>query len=194
MDLNIVIFGEIGSGKDTVSQLLTKHIDAEIVKLGSKIRNDVDELAKFSSRGKNKRQLYQEYGQSMREIFGIDIWNVYLYHSIKEGISQGKSYIISDARQPNEFSFWANLGFVPVAVVADRGIRRKRVIERDGFDQLKNFDHETEASVRKVIEIIKHLEDSGKGFVIQNNGTLEQLEEAVNNLATKLKNDFPVGS
>lgn len=178
--MNIIIFGEIGAGKDAVAEILKEIFPGKIVKLGRKIRGDVDEIHNILSGDKNKRSLYQEYGQGMREIFGKDIWNLILYDSILSGLKNEKTYIIADARQTNEFNFWTNLGFFPVAVIADKEVREERIKSRDGFDQFSRFSHETEISARKNIAKIKQLEPLGKGITIVNNGTIDELRLQVN--------------
>ena len=192
---SIIIFGEIGAGKDTAAEILAKHLNSEIVKLGWKIRKDVDEICDRITIGdKNRRELYQYYGQCMRKVFGEDIWNMILYNKISEGIAKNKSYIVADGRQPNEFAFWTNIGFIPVAVVADENIRMKRVKARDGFDQSANLNHETEINAREITKKIKELEPTGRAFTIINNGTLLELEEQINQLISNIVTCHLVGS
>lgn len=179
---SFIVFGEMGAGKDTVAEMLAKNYNSDIVKLGKRIRNDVDEIYNKFNIDKNLRELYQHYGQSMRNVFGKDIWNLILYESIKEGLRKDNSYIIADARQPNEFIFWKELGFIPVGVVADLNIRTQRLKNRDGFDQSVAFNHETEVSARQVIEHIKELEPTREAFVITNNGTLDELEKEISKM------------
>lgn len=192
---SIIIFGEIGAGKDTAAEILAKHLNSQIVKLGWKIRKDVDEICdKITISDKNRRELYQHYGQGMRKVFGQDLWNMILYDKIKEGLNKGMSYIIADGRQTNEFTFWIDIGFIPVAVVADKDVRMKRVKKRDGFDQSNTLNHETEINARKITKHIKESEPTGRAFTIVNNGTIKELEEQINQVINKIVTCHLVGS
>ena len=180
--MNFIIFGEIGAGKDTAAEIFAELFNSEIVKLGKRIRHDVDELYTILPDPPNRRKLYQDYGQGMRQIFGQDLWNIVLYHSIKEGLEQSKSFVIADGRQPNEYTFWINQGFIPVGLVADEEIRKARVKARDGFDQSHMFNHETEINARHIIKRIKDLEPTtNKAITIENNGTIDDLRKEIIN-------------
>lgn len=192
--MSIIIFGEIGAGKDTVAEMFAKELNGEIAKLGKRIRNDVDELYDIIPQKHNRRKLYQDYGQGMRKVFGEDVWNLILHNSIKDGIDKGNVYIIADARQSNEFTYWTNIGFIPVAVVADEHIRKHRIQKRDGFDQSANFNHETEINARKITQKIKDLEPTGRAFTIVNNGTLDELSKTIATITSKIKQFSTVGS
>ena len=176
MKSNIILFGEIGAGKDTVAGILQKH-GYVIGKLGAPIRANVTEYAqRMQIPPEEFRGLLVKYGQGMRQIFGEDLWCETL---VKEHISDihRRNLCIADARQVNEYFFFRiRYDFTPVAIRASELVRRTRVVERDGVDQFKNFDDETEQQARKVFEMI---EKDPKGITIYNDGAIEDLEYKV---------------
>ncbi|MED1125239.1 AAA family ATPase [Bacillus atrophaeus] len=191
---DIIIFGEMGSGKDEVARILSDVLNVYVIKLGKRIREDVDSIHPLLPDGLNKRKLYQDYGEGMRQIFGEDVWNLILHNDIRPGIEKGHSHIIADGRQEHELTYWTKLGFVPVGITANEAIRVKRLKERDGFDQSQMFDHKTEKAVREVVRKIELLEPTGDAFLIRNNGTLDELKTNVIQVAIKISQRFTVGS
>ncbi|PTY92974.1 dephospho-CoA kinase [Heyndrickxia sporothermodurans] len=185
---NIVIFGEMGAGKDILADILSDVLGAYVVKLGRRIREDVDHIYGLLPDGPNKRKLYQDYGEGMRQIFGEDVWNLILHDNIKYGIEKGHSHIIADGRQEHELKYWTKLGFVPIGITADEEIRIQRLKNRDGFDQSSTFDHITEKAVRNIVQKIeKELEPAGEAFLIRNNGTIDELKSQAIKIAMQIK-------
>jgi len=190
---NYIIFGKSGSGKDAVSKIIQQHYDSlnisnEIIKLGGEIRKTVDDLVETLNINKTKkRQLYIEYGQGMRNIFDANIWNIKLYNSIKNKSNQNKwmfnqnKWIIGDGRQLNELNFWTiKNGFIPIGVHSTDENRKKRLINRDGYDQSMIFDNETDNQVDIVLESIYDIYKRGGSYlIINNNGSLEDLKKEV---------------
>jgi len=171
--MNIILFGEIGAGKDTVAEIISKN-NFIVAKLGKEIRETVDANCRLMKIPKDlHRTKYVEFGQGMRRIFGEDLWcNKLIARHEKDIIKQ--RICIADARQTNEFDFFVNgMSFIPVAVIADEPVRRQRVVERDGYDQSKNKNEETEVQVRKSIELVKA---HPQGIVITNNSSIQELE------------------
>lgn len=178
--MNLIIFGQMGSGKDTLALLLTYTTNSEILKLGQKIRNEVYSISEYHKSDKDMRTLFQEYGQGMRKIFGDDIWCNYVKQQMES--SKLKSFIIADGRQQNELEYFTKLGFIPIAIKCDKEIRKKRLIERDKYTQ-EGFEHETELSVAN---IINQIELSG-GYVLDNSKGIKELEEQVELLVKNIK-------
>ena len=176
---NYIIFGKSGSGKDTVAKIIQQHYDSlnisnEIIKLGGEIRKTVDDLVETLNINKTKkRQLYIEYGQGMRNIFDANIWNIKLYNSIKNKSNQNKwmfnqnKWIIGDGRQLNELNFWTiKNGFIPIGVHSTDENRKKRLINRDGYDQSMIFDNETDNQVDIVLESIYDIYKRSGSYLI----------------------------
>ena len=94
----IVIFGTMGSGKDSLAEMLVENIsNAKIYKLGENIRGIVD------AAGTPDRALYQEYGQMVREVLGPDAWNNICLKKIEADrlVQKFNFPVIADGRQIN---------------------------------------------------------------------------------------------
>jgi dephospho-CoA kinase len=191
---DIIIFGEMGAGKDEAAKILSDVLNAHIVKLGKRIREDVDTIYELLPTNPNKRKLYQDYGEGMRQIFGVDVWNLFLHDSIRPGMERGHSHIIADGRQNHELEYWTKLGFVPIGITADEEIRINRLKDRDGFDQSEMFNHVTEKAVRQIIRRIEERQHTGESFLIKNNGTIDELRTQVIDIVMQINQYRSAGS
>jgi dephospho-CoA kinase len=158
----VIIFGQMGSGKDTVADMLREY-GYTTAKIGKYIRENVD---KYNYAFENKRPLYQQYGQMCRQLFGENVWNETLKNDIKilsvqHGIS---NFAIADGRQLNEFEYWKSRGFLTVGILADANIRDKRLIERDGISQKQYFDHQTEIEAMECIQRCSYIVNNNESF------------------------------
>ena len=141
--MNIIIFGEMGSGKSTVAKYIRDKYNYKIFSLGSKIHSEC------KLHGEETRQEMQQYGQMMRQIFGENVWCNYLVES---------SYfepriVIDDARQLNEYDYFTNKGYLPVAVITDNDIRLERLSKRVSYQiDPETFNHDTEIQARECVK------------------------------------------
>lgn len=167
LNLNIIIFGKIASGKDTLADFLVEAFNYKKLKLGKYIREQVDKLSlqPFTDR----RNEYQQYGQSCRRIFGYDVWNEATFREID--INLPVNFIIADGRQVNEYDYWKSKGFFTVGIFADETTRDERVIARDGKSQKEHFNHETETQAGRCVQ--------KSDFIVNNNGGFEELHEQI---------------
>lgn len=143
---NIILFGEVGAGKDTVADYLVEHHHCAKKKLGRYIHHAVDAFS--YKENFDKRCAMQDFGQSMRKIFGDDVWNEALWRDM---CPQQVPFVIADGRQINEYHYWTGKGFLAIGITASPEVRAKRLLERDGVDQSHRFNHETEEQARYVI-------------------------------------------
>ena len=140
---NIILFGEMGSGKSEVAKYLCEQYGYTKFSLGEKIHSEC-KLYKM-----HDREHLQAYGQAMRRIFHQNIWCDYLYFR-SLGIDK---IVIDDARQENEFYYFTNKNYLPVAIIADEQIRLDRLQKRVNY--VVNPDtskHKTEVQARICIE------------------------------------------
>jgi len=144
--INIIIFGQMGSGKSTLADYLCNTYKYTKFSFGAKIHSECELF------GQHDRMHLQQYGQMMRKIFHQNIWCDYVFTQ-----TQNKDKIvIDDGRQLNEFNFFANLGYLPVGVIADKNKRIERLIKRVDYEiDPKTFNHETESQARECVKKCK---------------------------------------
>jgi len=207
---NIIITGRAGAGKSTVAKMLEEEYGYERYALADPIKQitenmlqaDLDEVgqvlytlfadalpeirasevevANFLWYIRNKyecalrteskpRAVYQELGQGMRKLVHKDCW-IYLLAS---QIDHSKPFVVEDIRLPNEFAFFSRMNnTLSVRIFADEQIRLQRLKLRDGMVDKNALNHETEHYCDKFPCRIE----------IDNNGTMEELKEKVQNL------------
>lgn len=184
--MKIMIIGQMGSGKDLVAKELYDKHNFRPYKLGKYIRSHVDEMFRSSPQDE-RRDLYQKYGEGMREIFGEHVWNEILDKSISYA-SDRHNIMITDVRQPHELKYWTEKGYIPVCVDVNDENRLIRLKARDGNNFTEQaLTHPTELRAKDIVNQVK----SGvlNGYVIDNNGiaehTFEQIAQIVNQLKEK---------
>lgn len=166
MILNIVLFGEMGSGKSTVANYLCDTYRYFKFAFGSKIHSE------SRLHGKETRNEMQQYGQMMRGIFGKDVWCDYVYNQSLNHINDNK-VVIEDGRQLNEYDYYTDLGFLPVGVIADEEVRINRLKKRVNYVIDPNtFNHETEVQARACV-------NKCKIKIYNNSDNINELAEAI---------------
>ncbi len=149
----IAITGKLRSGKSSVADyIFVEHDDFHVVSFGSSLKYYADRLFRqsmFTPDDKRKpRELYQAFGQKMREIDN-DIW---IKHAENEITILTKSFdakgiIIDDLRQLNEFEWAKENGFTVIRVNANEDTRIARAEALGDSFSLESLRHETEQSV-----------------------------------------------
>ena len=159
---NIILFGQMGSGKSTVAKYLCDNYGYTKFSLGEKIHSECELY------GIHDREHLQAYGQMMRKVFHENIWCNYLIDRSR-GIDR---IVIDDARQLNEYDYFTEKGYLPIAVIAEEHIRIGRLQKRVNYViNPESFNHETEINVRNCINKCK--------IKIYNNTSYEDLVEEI---------------
>lgn len=185
----IIIFGEMGSGKDTLADHLIDN-DKRIRKYGlgdiMRIIKDVSlvDPAWFG----NERGFMQTCADKLREI-DMDILNHYaLSRMLKENLGEftlsKENYrkdldalfhkiiteknvipIIVGGRTFKDFDYWTSRGFLSVGLEASKENRVARLISRDGEEIARRSDsgHNTERDVPVIIKKAEYIVDNNKG-------------------------------
>jgi len=155
---NIILFGQMGSGKSIIARYLGQNYDYAILSLGAKIHSEC------KLHGNETREEMQNYGQMMRKIFGENTWCDYLYLRSKNY----KKIVIDDARQLNEFEFFAGKGYLSIGVIATNDARLKRLQKRVNYTiNPESFNHETEQQAKECVK--------KSDIKIYNNSSVEDL-------------------
>ncbi len=190
----IIIFGEMGSGKDTLGDILID-LKPDIKKYGlGDIIRSLKPILRVTPEWKGKeRGFYQIAADKLREIdrnilnhYALSkIFEAYKKKDLKEISEENKQEdIIANLKRVNDeflpmivggrtfedYDYWKNLGFIVVGIVTDLDTRMKRLIIRDGEEVAKKSDpnHNTEKNVREIV--------AKADYVVDNNEGLEELE------------------
>lgn len=196
----IIIFGEMGSGKDTLADILMS-LDNRLKKYG--LGDVMRMLKKISTVDpkwfKDERTFMQTCADKLREI-DINILNHYAlarmfeenldeYELTKENyrsdldnlfkrikLEKNVIPIIVGGRTYADYDYWKNIGFATVGILISNETRIERLITRDGKTVADNSDstHNTEKDVRDIIQKCE--------FKVSNDGTLEDLKNESENL------------
>lgn len=180
--IKIALTGKMRSGKDTVyelmrdevvSRLITQNSQEKYILVSSKQFAFGDELKRFAHMlfperfvdGKKDRELYQKFGQMMREI-NPDIWVNKVEQSIRQQLlsEQSDVYVsfITDLRQPNEYNYCKEHDFYVVRVHADDESRLARMVATgDNFAE-EHLKHDTESHVDSYV-VDYHIDNSYSG-------------------------------
>jgi len=177
----IIIFGAMGSGKDTLAAMLEERIFmSKIYKLGEDIRGFVDKIMD----GENNRSYYQDYGQMVRTTLIPDAWNRLCSYKIKRDIINDKLNfpIIADGRQVNEFEYWIERGFLTIGINTRQNIRIDRLEKRDGTCEVERLTHGTELQAQYIVTQMADME-------IINDLGINQLKKFADMIAAEIKED-----
>ena len=205
--IGIVIFGEMGAGKDALAEQFTNlRCSSEIYNMGILCR----EMMKVAKVNPSWRGLERHIGQTtadkLREM-DINIMCDYLLaliyerwqreygwdNSALEGeefnraiieqlsvIRKDELSIIVGGRTLSDINYWKSKQFLIVGLRVSEAVRKSRLVARDGETVAKNSNsaHNTEADVPYILD---NLCDE----VLYNDGTLEDLKKAAERLLEK---------
>ena len=166
MHIKIAITGKMRAGKDTVYSILKEELELAL----NKVNNYTDgvfitkqhtfggQLKYFAEllfpehfvAGGKPRQLFQDFGQSMRQI-DEDVWVKKADQAIQNKLKTTHADVhisyITDLRQPNEYEYCKGNGFFILRVNATDEVRLARMkADGDNFTK-EHLHHETETYV-----------------------------------------------
>lgn len=166
MHIKIAITGKMRAGKDTVYSILKEELELALNKVnnftagvfitnqhtfGGQLKYFAELLfpEHFVAGGK-PRQLFQEFGQSMRQI-DEDVWVKKADQAIQNKLKSTHADVhisyITDLRQPNEYEYCKGNGFFILRVNATDEVRLARMkADGDNFTK-EHLHHETETYV-----------------------------------------------
>ena len=178
---NVILFGNAGAGKDTVAWMLNDFYHAEhkreITILG--LADPFNFVISYITGRPATRTEKQEVGQFFRGLFGDDVWNNFT----RESVTGMYPVVIKDGRQPSEFKYWGDRGYVRIGVLADAHCRDERLEARDGYSQSERLHHETETNAAKMARKCD--------VIIVNNGSFDELREKVKEVYYEVLRNCP---
>ena len=173
--MRIMLIGKQRAGKDTIGDYLSKEYDFFKMALAEPIYDLARGL--FGMQEKD-RELLIQIGNKMREIKPTvwvdyllrDIYTIEAFKDVWTAIPI--NFVVTDVRFQNEFDMLLANGFIPVKVVASQEVRSQRPGYTPEYE-----NHFTE----QFVETVK------TPYVIVNEGSFEDLYEAVDLLITELR-------
>ena len=182
MTTKIALTGQMRSGKDTVGGYLMIRYKFQQFALSegiTKVCNVAGLIHPDTFR--KPRAILQGVGQDLRK-YDPEVWIKYTQRKIdaRTMSGSGDNIVISDVRQENEVKAFRERGYFLVRVNADPDIRIMRMLERGETINYEELYHETE----------QHVQDFEVDYELNNNGTLpdlyEQIEEMMGVLSGSL--------
>lgn len=203
----IVIFGEMGAGKDALADLICELRDkARIYKI-SVLCREMMKVSKVNPMWRGQeRYIGQTIADRIREL-DIDIMCDYILTLIYEKgqrkygwnnsdlegaafekalleqlsvIKNDELSIVVGGRTITDLNYWKNKNYLIVGIKVSEEVRKNRLISRDGQEVVKNSssEHNTEVDVPNIINNLCH-------EVILNDGTLEDLKNLAEDMLVK---------
>lgn len=168
---NIGLIGKMRSGKDTVAAYLAEKYGYTQFAFGDELKRYAYEIFGEPVDGKKPRELLQWFGQTMRER-DPDIWVRKCLEAVEcaednvpSKYDEDFRAVITDVRQPNEFSALRSEGYVLIRVEALEALRVQRAIESGDSFALRDLTHDTETA----------LDGYAADFTLQNDAGLPEL-------------------
>lgn len=178
----IAIVGRIRSGKNTFADYVTENYRHKQFAFGDGIKEVIKRyFPEALVAGRKPRKFYQVIGQSFR-LLNPYIWiNILMKKISVYEMYHGKDtpIIITDLRQINEYETLKSMGYTVIKVVADEDIRLKRIEESGDVFTYEELNHETELQAAAC----------PCDYLVENNGTLEELHDKAKKIMEELKND-----
>lgn len=188
--IKIAIVGKANSGKNTVGECIQKTLNNTLFKSmaladpikeicktmypeiprkflygPSKYRSEIIQEMLVDSAPLTVRQLLLDIGAIGRK-YDINKWLYIAKYRIENLSDKYTGIIITDIRYRNEFNYFKENGFTTIKVYREQSLK---------------LDHTSETSQNEI-------KDSEFDLLLNNNGTLPELQEKINNFILKYKN------
>lgn len=203
----IVIFGEMGAGKDALAEIICSLREKAVIYKMSVLCREMMKVSKVNYDWIGReRYIGQTIADRFREL-DINIMCDYVLaliyekgqrkygwdNSSLEGeafdnkvleqlskITEDELPLIVGGRTLTDVQYWKNKGFLIVGLRVSEAVKRRRLLERDGEEAIKNsnYRHNTEADIPEILSKYCH-------EIIINDGTLKDLRNTAENLLVK---------
>ena len=161
----------MGSGKSAAATYIAEKYGFIRMRISGKMREISQELDLEIT-----RDLLQGIGKFFRE-FDDDVWIKYLVKKIQASTD---SVVVDDIRRKNEVDYLKSLGFVLIRIDSSSEVRKMRIETRDN-EKISDQDWERWANHLTEVQVIQLPVD----YTIENNGTLQELKDEIDNLFSK---------
>ncbi|QZA70022.1 deoxynucleotide kinase [Bacillus phage 278BB001] len=186
-DIQIAVCGETRSGKSSVSEYFQKKLNMVRFGFGDELKKDFHSTYPHIPREPKPVRGYRLFGELQRFVKGNTVWIDKCFDRIDYHADIAKMYswhgdipaeerpfrpIIDDMRQRDEFEACVEKKFFTIRVEAPREIRRERMLAAGDKFTEADLDFDPESGIY----------DFEVDFVVNNNGTLAELYEQLDNI------------
>ncbi|AEJ40890.1 hypothetical protein TPY_2730 [Sulfobacillus acidophilus TPY] len=166
----IGLAGLMGAGKDTVAAWFGTMWGYRRIAFADPLRIVIRDWFPDQSRNRRLYQALGDWARSIRPTVFLD-W-------VERRIRDGGPWIVTDIRFPVEAQWVKDHGGLLIGVDAPEAVRFARVAARDGASGLTGQSHASEQQWNQIAPLCD--------VVIHNDGTLEDLEQALRGVVARL--------
>ena len=186
--LRIALVGGLRSGKTTVANYLSKNYGIKRVSFADKLKYEAERMfgsitSLFDATAPKPRELYVRYGQAMRSIYP-DVFIAHARNAINYELSDvvRPGVVIDDLRQPNEYEWLVDNGFIIIRINTDEETRVQRASRVGETVTDDNLTDETES----------HIDKYSVDYDVRNNGTVDELYDTIDAIVEELRSPVDV--
>jgi dephospho-CoA kinase len=168
--MKIAVTGEIRSGKDSVCDYIMSNVpNCERLYFAEGIEEIIRKYFPEAFKFGKPRKHFQDIGQFMRSI-DKDVWVKFTAekYELLNSISN-YNFLCTDLRQPNEYEWLKENGFIVIKVDAEFQLRKERALKAGDVFTEETFNHPVEQAIRSL----------PYDYLITNNTTLDDLYKQV---------------
>lgn len=170
---NIALTSPLRAGKDTVAAYLTEKYGYTRFAFGDELKRLAYDIFDVDV-GVKDRALLQWFGQTMRQR-DPDVWVRKCFENIAWD-EDANAAVISDLRQPNEYTRCRSEGYVIIRVKALSALRIQRAVESADTFTYADLTHDTES----------HTDGFAVDYEVVNDGTLDELYAQVDAIMARI--------
>ena len=181
--MNIILFGPMGCGRSTAANYFIKTTNCLKYNISSYITK-ITNMMNYQQL--DNKFLYQLFAEQCRVMFGSFVWNNLLMELVQKQQDLYLGYgemppdiVIADGRKFADLIYWRDRDFTTIGINVDDEIRRDRLIQKDGEDPIKYFNHIIEEEAKICI--------SQCDYQIDNNGSLVDMYQQIDKIITAEK-------
>ncbi len=175
------LVGEMAAGKSTVTQYLKEHYSAVTFRFSDMLRDILDRI--YVEPERHNLQILSTF---IRQNYSEDIMSKVIAKDVQN--SSARVIITEGIRRPSDIVYLSQLpGFHIIAINTDERTRYERIVQRrenpdDANKTWEQFRAEgQQESEQKIKEIAARAD-----FMIDNNGTTEELHKQVEKIITEI--------
>lgn len=185
---NVGLIGKLRAGKDVVAAYLADKYGYTRFAFGDELKRYAHEIFGEPAPGTKPRELYQWFGTTMRER-DPDVWvrkalRIVDVNRAFSNVAAGPGTfhaVITDVRQPNEFSALQSAGYVLIRVDAPDSLRIDRAIKSGDTFAYADLKHGTETA----------LDGYAADFTVTNDAGLPELYAQIDEIIAYLSGEWP---